>query len=61
MPSTPPDMKMMVANSTATVADFAGIKPSFVKRKDLFVGEGVDLSLFTAADDEDDKTLVAAK
>jgi uncharacterized protein len=37
------------------------IKPTFVKRKDLFVGEGVDLSLFTAADDEDDKTLVAAK
>ena len=39
------------------------IKPTFVKRKDLFVGEGVDLSLFTAADDDDndDKTLVAAK
>jgi uncharacterized protein len=38
------------------------IKPTFVKRKDLFVGEGVDLSLFTAADDvADDKTLVAAK
>jgi uncharacterized protein len=34
------------------------IKPSFVKSKDLFVGEGVDLSLFTTADDD---VLVPAK
>ncbi|MGQ0619819.1 MAG: efflux RND transporter permease subunit [Panacagrimonas sp.] len=37
------------------------IKPSFVKRKDLLVGEGVDLSLFTATDDDDDRRLVPAK
>ncbi|MDR3417901.1 MAG: MMPL family transporter [Nevskia sp.] len=28
------------------------VKPSFVARKDLFVGEGVDLSQFTAADED---------
>ena len=27
-------------------------KPAFVARKDLFVGEGVDLSAFTASDSE---------
>jgi predicted RND superfamily exporter protein len=38
------------------------IKPTFVKRKDLFVGEGVDLSLFTDKEGGDDKTiLVPAK
>src|SRR3546814_10832160 len=29
------------------------IKPRFVERKDLLIGEGVDLSQFTAADNRD--------
>jgi hypothetical protein len=36
------------------------IKPTFVARKDLFVGEGVDLSLFTS-DDEAGGNLQPAK
>jgi predicted RND superfamily exporter protein len=37
------------------------VKPNFVKRKDLFVGEGVDLSLFTDSGTADDADLVPAK
>lgn len=38
------------------------IKPRFVTRKDLYVGEGVDLSMFEADNPrDDDKTLVPAK
>lgn len=35
-------------------------KPSFVKRKDLLVGEGVDLSLFTESDADLDQSLGSA-
>ncbi|TDU28903.1 hypothetical protein DFR24_3283 [Panacagrimonas perspica] len=35
------------------------VKPSFVRRKDLLVGEGVDLSLFTESDDENGRVAMA--
>ena len=37
------------------------VKPGFVARKDLFVGEGVDLSQFTAGDEFNESRLVQAK
>lgn len=37
------------------------VKPGFVARKDLFVGEGVDLSQFTAGDDFDEPRLAGVK
>ena len=37
------------------------VKPRFVARKDLFVGEGVDLSEFTAGDDFDGPRLAGVK
>jgi hypothetical protein len=35
------------------------VKPKFVARKDLFVGEGVDLSQFTEADPPDGSAVTA--
>ncbi len=37
------------------------VKPNFVARKDLFVGEGVDLSQFTAGDDFADSRMAGVK